>query len=85
MRRPIGGILGEKYTDLYELRVVLNEAAIVKLRPLIDEIKYMCDVGASRTVKIEEWDERGRRDTFGFDGDGADEIKRVESRMIENA
>ncbi|MBN2256691.1 MAG: hypothetical protein JW704_02555 [Anaerolineaceae bacterium] len=72
--------LEEDYKTLHEVKVVLNESALGELMPLLNEVKRLGDVGASRTIKIEDWD---GKNVFGFDGDGPSKIQSIEEKKLD--
>lgn len=71
------------FDDKRRIIIECNKSAEESLIPLLEEIKTMGDVGASREIKIKDWEDE-KRDSFGFDGDGSDHIERilVEDRLV---
>ena len=68
------GLLEEIRDDTeHRIELTCTKQTIDTLVPLLKELRYLGRVGASRTVRIEDWDDN-RRSQFGFDGDGADHI-----------
>ena len=61
----------EEYDDKCTIRIKCNKAAKDELMPLLKELKYLGNVGASRSIEILDWDGDNK---FGFDGDGPSTI-----------
>ena len=65
-----------------------------RLEELLKAIKWVTDIGSSRNLKfpmdgdyldeylVKEMEEKGFETTFGFDGDGADHITKIEIKEI---
>lgn len=64
----------EKHSRSNKIEIRCSEFAASQLYPLLRQLKYMGDAGASRAVKIENYD---GEDTFGFDGDGPSSIDEI--------
>ncbi len=67
-----------------QITIICSEQAAEELAPLLEECKTLGAVGASRSIKIEDWDGESN---FGFDGDGSsfiDSIKVEEHRDKES-
>lgn len=75
--------MAKQYNDKRRIIIECNRAAEDSLIPLLEQLQAMGDMGASRTIKIEDWSDE-KQDSFGFDGDGADHIERiiVEDRQV---
>lgn len=57
-----------------KIEIECSPFAAKQLIPLIKEIEYMGNIGASRQIKIDDYD---NEDSFGFDGDGSSKIGSV--------
>ena len=62
--------------DDVTLTITLNRAALAEVKPLLEDLKELGDLGCSRAVIIEDWtrDDDGGNTTHGFDGDGPSKI-----------
>ena len=63
-----------KYSDPATLTIKCNVFTAEELLPLLKQLKYMGQIGASRTIKIEDYD---GDNTFGIDGDGPSMIYEI--------
>lgn len=80
--RPHGAALFRRQAkkgDLHDevtLTITLNRAALAEIRPLLEDLQRLGDLGCSRSVIIEDWteDDDGGNTTHGFDGDGPSKI-----------
>lgn len=72
----------ENFGHENKIEIECSELAAKQLVPLIKQLEYMGNAGASRTIRIENYD---GEDTFGFDGDGSSKIGvvRVNGEEIE--
>lgn len=60
--------------ELHTIEITCNDTALDALLPLLRELRMMGRAGASRSIKIEDWD---GNHSFGFDGDGPDRIESI--------
>lgn len=58
----------------YTLKVNDKDGSLLKL---LEGVKYLGDVGSSRSIMIEDMDEG--KNKFSFDGDGADKIYDIQT------
>jgi len=70
----IEGDEDENFGHDNKIEIECSEFAAKQIYPLLKELKYMGDAGASRQVKIDNYD---GEDKFGFDGDGSSKIGRI--------
>ena len=63
-----------------EIKIITNEVTDKEcLLPLLKQLKTMGDIGASRNIKIEDWnrEEDWGVNKFGMDGDGSHGISKI--------
>lgn len=60
--------------DSVTIRIKCTRDAAEGLIPLLKELERLGRIGASRGIKIEDYD---GRDSFGFDGDGSSRIEEI--------
>ena len=65
---------GEDYGHSNKIEIECSEFAAKQLYPLLRQLEYMGNAGASRKISIENYD---GEDSFGFDGDGSSKIGRI--------
>jgi len=66
----------------YKIILTVNEYAKDELVPLLEDLKSMGDMGASRSIILEDWGEDGGTVTHGFDGDGPSAIENIEVEEV---
>lgn len=72
MNSVVERILGERTGKPdCKIEIECNDSAAEAILPLLKELRHMCNIGSSRTIKIEDWDGDSN---FGIDGDGPDRI-----------
>jgi len=67
--------------DKVEIRLMVSSYAAKELIPLLEMLQSMGSMGASRTIKIEDW---GKSSVFGFDGDGSSKIDKITAFVHKN-
>ena len=73
------------YNDKMRITVDCTRVASEQLKPLLEQLQIMGNIGASRKIEIQDWnrkEEWGRKD-FYFDGDGASEIDNIEIETVK--
>ena len=69
-----------------KISMYVSRDAAEALVPLLTEMQRMGMVGSSRTVSIEDWeDKEGRKVAKGFDGDGSARIFRIDAIKVNQA
>ena len=68
------------YRDKMKIEIVCTRDGQERLSRLLEQLRIMGSIGASRDIKIDDWNRKeswGEND-FYWDGDGASQIKSIE-------